>query len=39
MTSRQVITTAKGLFGKKIKRIKARLKAGYQVLLKDNQSH
>ena len=33
------ITTAKGLFGKKIKRIKARLKAGYQVLLKDNQSH
>ena len=33
------ITTAKGLFGKKMKRAKAKLKAGYQVLLKDNQSY
>ncbi|NRF41098.1 conjugative transposon protein TraM [Pedobacter foliorum] len=33
------ITTAKGLFGKKIKQVKAKLKAGYPVLLKNNQSY
>jgi len=47
MTMDQSVTTqlagagveaAKGLFGKKIKRIKVRLKAGYQILLRNNQA-
>ncbi len=31
------INTAKGLFGKKIKRVKAKLKDGHPLLLRDNQ--
>lgn len=47
MTMDQSVTTqlagagveaAKGLFGKKIKRIKVKLKAGYQILLRNNQT-
>ena len=32
------VEAAKGLFGKKIKRIKVKLKAGYQILLRNNQA-
>jgi hypothetical protein len=32
------VEAAKGLFGKKIKRIRVRLKGGYQVLLRNNQA-
>ena len=31
------INTAKGIFGKKIKRVKAKLKDGHPLLLRDNQ--
>lgn len=31
------INTAKGLFGKKIKRVKGKIKDGHQLLLRDNQ--
>ncbi|MEN0057151.1 MAG: conjugative transposon protein TraM, partial [Mucilaginibacter sp.] len=32
------INTAKGLFSKKIKRVKGKIKDGHQVLLRDNKA-
>ena len=31
------VNTAKGLFGKKLKRVKGKLKDGHTLLLRDNQ--
>jgi hypothetical protein len=30
------ITAAKGLFGRKVKQVRVKVKAGYQLLLRDN---